>query len=330
MTVEADADKNNTGGYPWRRFFARTIDMYIYSLLWRTVAYLILYWNISGQLIVNLIVLFSLMILLEPFMLRAFGTTPGKAIFGIRIRTAYGDNLTLRQGRDRVWSILALGYGYGIPIYSLVRMYKSYKRCKKRKIMAWDKNWDSGEKNQYIVNSGRLPLRVATYILTIVLIVAISFILPLAAHMPKHRGELSREQFLENLERYAVFHGMFPRGSAHCISVTLPDLIITEADGVVTEISFARSAHWTERELERWIHAYIVSFVGAREGVNFWNLHIAREGSLRGNFPCFWSDLEHWPHSHTAHGIKITYEFDTPHMFFFGPIRTVRFSMRRM
>ena len=330
MTTTIDSNKPK-GGYPWRRFFARGIDHSLYSLLWYIPAFFILHWDISEWTLRNAVISFALMILVEPLIISAFATTPGKAIFGIRIKNVHGQNITLAQSYSRVWGVFGQGYGYGIPIYSLVRQYKSYKECKENNTM----DWDYENNLTYSVDLKMLPLRGAICTLCIIILAAIPFMLPFAADMPKHRGELTTEQFLENVERYARFHGIDDEERASAWMWTPPpELIITETNGIVTAIEFEiiDGSSWDIRGLEHWVRAYVVSFVGAQEGVNFWNLHIARESPMRAFFPHFTFEWGHTNRNHTAFGIEMIYEIDIDWEAWevFRPHVDVRFSMRKV
>ena len=332
MTTRMDIDKANAG-YPWRRFLARGIDYSLYSLLWYTVAYFILRWNISEWTFRNLFIMLALAILIEPFMLRFWGTTPGKAIFGIRIRNKMGENLTLEQGYGRIWGVFAYGYGYWIPIYNIVRMYKSYKACKVNNLMEWDCHW-SGD-FQYTISHKMLPLRALVYIVVFAMLGVAGTLMPFAADMPRHRGEISGEQFLENVDRYARFHRIMPvervPEAYRFDRPSPPELTIIETNGVVTEISFeiVDGDFVDTWGLYNWVRAYVVSFVGAQEGVNFWNLHIARGNVMREFFPHIWINWAFSNHSHTAHGIEMIYEFDTDWNVF-PRVVNVRFIMRKL
>ena len=333
MTMRRDVDKSNDG-YRWRRFFARNIDLSLYAVLWSIIAYLALHWNITGWTVRNAIIGYALMMLIEPFMLNLFGTTPGKAIFGILIKNAEGQNLTLSQGYRRIWGVFGRGYGYGIPIYSIIRNYKSYAACEVNDFMEWDYDAYSGEKNQYTISTRMFPLRAVFYLLSNILLIIVLLILPFAADMPRHRGELSKEQFLENVERYARFHNMLPIETERMRFIPPappPGLTIIETNGVVTEISFEIvDGNWSDLwGIEHWIRAYVVSFVGAQEGVNFWNLHIARGSPLREFFPHFWPGWGHSSHHHIAYGIEMIYEFDADWNTTQSPVN-LRFSLRKM
>ena len=339
--VDLDAtDLRLPAACPWRRFFARGFDLNLYFLLWQAFAYLILHLNIFGWNIRSALVSYALMILIEPFLLRFFGTTPGKAIFGIRIRNAQGEKLSLSQGFRRVGLIFVYGYGCSIPILNIVRHVKSYKQCKIDGFMLWDRDeYYREEVFQYYVNWKQLPVRTAAYILISALIAATIYILPAAADMPRHRGELSAEQFHANVQRYMRFHNLIPPDNQYVVWFPPrnppPPLNVVETNGVVTEISFELvNGDFNEVwGLESRVRAYIVSFVGAQQGANFWNMHFARGNVIDEIFPLFWIGWGHSSHSHTAHGVEIIYDFeiDSPSRVWDpeDPIN-VRFVMRKV
>jgi len=328
MTTITGVDKTKDG-YPWRRFFARSIDHALYVIPWSIIAYFVLHIDISAWNIRNMIISYVLMLLIEPFFLRIFGTTLGKAIFGIRIKNEQGENLTLAQGYRRIWGVFGLGFGYGIPIYSFYRHYRCFKECKESNNIM---EWDFQNKFSYSINLKILPLRGIICLLCIIMLGGILFMLPFAADMPKHRGGLSSEQFLENVERYARFHRLGDEALTNAwMWATPPELTIIETNGVVTGIKFeiVDGSLSDIRGLEHWVRAYVVSFVGAQEGVNFWNLHIARGNPIREFFPYFWFQWPHFSNSHTAFGVEMIYEIDADWDAFIVPV-DVRFSMRKI
>lgn len=131
-------------GHPWRRYFARSLDLALYGLFLIAAKLLVLHippwrWGEGGILatLLDSYLRLGLMLLLEPLMLAYWGTTPGKALFGIRLRNAEGERFTLEQARERTWKLFGKGLGYGIPIYELWRTYQSYTLCKDRQWEPW-------------------------------------------------------------------------------------------------------------------------------------------------------------------------------------------------
>ena len=78
------------------------------------------------------------MFLVEPVLLHFWGWTPGKWLLGLKVRDRQGSKLTLRRARKRLLRIFGRGYGYNIPIYNLVRLWKSRRRCLDGEPLEWD------------------------------------------------------------------------------------------------------------------------------------------------------------------------------------------------
>ena len=340
--VNLDAeDKKMAAACPWRRWLARGLDLSLYYLLWSAFAFLVLHRNVANWNFRGMLISMGLMILIEPFLLRFFGTTPGKALFGIRIRDAQGEKLSLGQGYRRVWLVFLCGYGAWIPIFNIVRLVISYKNCKKHGFMSWDSDaYYKEETFQYTVNRRLLPVRAVAYILIGALFIGAAFILPAAADMPRHRGDLTVEQFQDNVQRYMRFHNLIPPPvdpNAVVFHVfgprnPPPELNIVETNGIVTEISFeiVDGEFHEAWGLQSRVRAYIVSFVGAQDGVNFWNMHLGRNSVIEEFFPYFWPGWGHVSHSHTAHGVEMIYDFEMASAWDTTSPINVRFVMRRI
>ena len=273
-----------SGGFPWRRWFARQIDMGIYALLWWGVAFLGLNRNVIDWNVRNVIIPFIFMIIIEPLLLRIFGTTPGKALLGIHIRDEAGNKPSCFTGLMRMWRVFVYGYGLMIPFYNLYRNYKSYKSCKANERMRWDEAEDL-----IVTLRDKKPVRVVLvpicYALTIYLMVCVVFM----AIMPRHRGDITTAQFHNNVQRLAEFRGMTPPRGQPQFGPRQPLVDITETDGVVTEISFEiidgdLNMWWGIRD---WIHVYVVSFVGAQRGANIWNMYIRHDSTMVELSPMF-------------------------------------------
>lgn len=129
--------------YPWRRLFAREIDLMLYGLPLNLLFSLVFRINPAtdaGETANAAILLLGLllMLFLEPLFLHLFGTTPGKAIFGLHLTDASGRRLSYAEGLRRTWTVFWRGYGLFIPVYILVRLWKSYKTCKANETEPWD------------------------------------------------------------------------------------------------------------------------------------------------------------------------------------------------
>ena len=113
----------------WYRFFARLFDFLIVFALCYAAADR---WLIEGNrhtllmfLLLQIVACWA-MLLIEPLMIRWFKTTPGKAVFGIKITDNKGVCLSYGQAYRRSFSLWRHALGYGLPFYRLVVLGRLY------------------------------------------------------------------------------------------------------------------------------------------------------------------------------------------------------------
>lgn len=126
---------------PWRRFFARYLDLFVYESV-ITLAGIFLF-RMTPQQTYNLSLLWTLlsvvvMMVLEPMLLYRFGTTFGKWVFGLRITDPDGRLPDYEQVRRRTWGVLWWGHGLFLPVFSLVRMAISYHDASQDRDSHWE------------------------------------------------------------------------------------------------------------------------------------------------------------------------------------------------
>ena len=180
---------------PWVRYFARSIDAAIYMILWNMFLSLVLHINIMETGFAGLVFLLA-----EPFILSRFGTTPGKFLFGLRVTAETGARLTHGEALHRTWTVLKKGCGFNLPVYWIIRTYKSYRACKDGEILDWE------QETLLWLNDRYIPLKVSVSLVSLTLINTLSLILVWqAGALPQNRGDLTVEQYAENfndMERY--------------------------------------------------------------------------------------------------------------------------------
>ena len=189
---------------PWVRYFARSIDAAIYMILWNMFLSLVLHINIMetgfAGLVADIIAYNCLFLLAEPFILSRFGTTPGKFLFGLRVTAETGARLTHGEALHRTWTVLKKGCGFNLPVYWIIRTYKSYRACKDGEILDWE------QETLLWLNDRYIPLKVSVSLVSLTLINTLSLILVWqAGALPQNRGDLTVEQYAENfndMERY--------------------------------------------------------------------------------------------------------------------------------
>ena len=189
--------------HPWRRFFARRIDVLICSTVWLAVYELGFRWNQPNNIwttMLNVYAAWGLLFLLEPLCLHFWGTTPGKAVFGISIRNKNGKKLTCYEALERTWQVFVQGNGLEIPFYNIWRLWASYKACREGEREPWESSetYDIADDKVW-----RCLACVGVYILDF----GLAALIILQAQLPPNRGALTAAEFYENYNFYVDYLG---------------------------------------------------------------------------------------------------------------------------
>lgn len=137
---------------PWVRFFARFIDLNISSCILIAV--------IAGVAMMNQAFMQALMrinpvvdllatallntafwiLLIEPFLISRYGTTPGKALLRVHVRNPDGRILTYNEAFSRSVSVWARGYACGIIGLNLITLIIAGTQIDKAGKAPWDQS----------------------------------------------------------------------------------------------------------------------------------------------------------------------------------------------
>lgn len=237
---------------PWRRFFARMLDMWLYTTLWSMFLLLVCHVNVTrnaaGTGLVSTLAALGMMLFGEPLLLRLWGTTPGKWIMGLYVRDEEGQRLRYQTALDRTMGALWYGMGAWIPVYRLVRLWKSGRACEDGQALPWEAD-------------GVLSLREKPWWLSAALGIGYGAALAgmvvlsmAAAEAPRHWGALSAAEFCDNFNRLAAYEDVDFGGTGdsqgrwqeaanpHVIRMGVqtdpPDFTFQETDGFVTAVGF--------------------------------------------------------------------------------------------
>lgn len=188
--------------YPWRRLFARGLDVMLYSTAFE-LAWLLISWDqsiLNAPIFVNwvlttLALVFALAV--EPLWIHFLGWTPGKWVFGLKLRDRDGNRLTLAQGWRRSKGVGWEGYAWNIPIAGLVIMWK----CRKRGLDGMDCAWDADEGYRYTREERRVNPMVV-YLVAAGMCTGLTVLATLQTNMPVNRGDLTVAEFSENYDQY--------------------------------------------------------------------------------------------------------------------------------
>lgn len=301
---------------PWRRFFARSLDLIVYSTLWAIFLSFVMNINIvsrnAAENFFDSIIAILLMIFIEPLMLMLFGTTVGKWTLGLGVTDNDDRHLSYSQALFRTWTVFWRGMGLGIPIYNLVRQWKSCIACDEGETLEW-------EYNSTITLRDQKVWRVVAFLCVNVILFALLFLTISMAGMPKHRGDITVSEFCENYNRLSDYYGIETgnylnddgkwvddEDIGYVINIggdlDEPEFIFTEDDGIMTGMCFATELH----NSEVWAPSYqnemilsIMSFVRAQKGYSLFSKDVKALINQISSSP--FEDFQF-----TIHGISIT------------------------
>lgn len=199
----SEDDKISQVKYPWRRFLARMLDLYVYGILWSAFLVFAFQKNIStrnfSEEVFNGFFALALMLIIEPLLLHYLGSTPGKAIFGLSLESLEARPLTYMEGLNRTWTLVGKGMGYGIPIYNLYRYIDSYNRLTDDGMVEWDGQYS------YTIKD-RKWYRGLLYIGVLAISIATTITIGAWQQLPPNRGDMTIGQFAENYNYYARYY----------------------------------------------------------------------------------------------------------------------------
>ena len=118
---------------PWRRYWARCLDFGFYNTL---VSMAML--GFRNRLILVPIFTRLMMLTIEPLLLSLFGTTMGKAIFGIQVTDREGGRLSHNAALERTWTVMWEGEAMRIPLISLYFQCKGLNFAEQEIPLSWE------------------------------------------------------------------------------------------------------------------------------------------------------------------------------------------------
>lgn len=189
--------------HPWRRYFARAIDLTLVGLMVSFVQFVLLHHNLvnisKGENVLCGLAGWGLLVLIEPLLLARFGKTAGKWCMGITVTRPDGGRLGYGEALERTAAVWLYGAGLGISIVELVCNYRSYRRYTRGEELAWE----SGSIERFDERgTGRMVL---LYAASTALSLALTLAMGLSAALPPNRGDLTVAEFAENVNFYRDF-----------------------------------------------------------------------------------------------------------------------------
>ena len=267
--------------YPWRRYLARLLDHSLCVLLLNAALVLTLRFTFGDGALNTLIqsyLAWGVQFLLEPLLLSTWGTTPGKWIFGLKVRNADGGKLTFGEAAARLSALFGYGEGWSLPGYQLYRNYKSYRACADGEVLPWDEGLsytirdESGLRG--LAWAGAAALDIGLSVLLIFQLTMPPVRHPLTvAEFARNYNDLVRQYDLDSMTLDETGTWVVPEGT---ISLGNPPPIFhydTTENGVLTGVSFtyerAPDYFWDGAEIEQ-IAAFL-AMLAAQPGVGLLN-----------------------------------------------------------
>ena len=280
---EVASDVANKVRSPWRRYFARLLDISLYTYFVMAFQAIVFHANMLTRStfgnFLDTFIAFLIMMLVEPVLLSKLGTTPGKWLLGLRVTGTTGQPLSYLDALSRTVTVFWRGFGLNIPIYNLFRLWRAYKDCVAGELLDW-------ECDSVIHLKDQKKWRTATYIVVnISLIVLLAFTLMIAA-LPQNQGDLTIAEFSENYNQLLDFYdlntvkelsdsGNWVTRKLDDQNVTFfgdyypPTFTYTEEGSVMTGLAFKTET----RDSDAWVTPYnteialsILAYVSGQEG----------------------------------------------------------------
>lgn len=185
---------------PWRRLFARYMDLTLYAAVFQVLAILLLRRSCTGlgwELLFAVLAL-ATMLFLEPLLLSRWGTTPGKWAMDLRVEALGGGPVSYAAGLDRTFAAITQGMGLQIPLYRLFKLYHSYKLCVDEGLLPWE------IEGGVVVARKQRPLQVVRFLAFHAALLAVLVAALLSLTLPPNRGALTAAEYAENFNYYMV------------------------------------------------------------------------------------------------------------------------------
>jgi len=149
---------------PWVRYFARFIDICLFSVLVGIVACIYAPSILKvPNIVLTVGILFS-WVFQESILMANCGTTPGKWLFKIKVRDSKGKKLSFSDALNRSFSVLFKGLGAGIPLISLFSLLSSRSKLKRDGVTTWD------EEGGYVVTHEKIGVARSIVIAVIIFV----------------------------------------------------------------------------------------------------------------------------------------------------------------
>ncbi|WP_421781954.1 RDD family protein [Kiloniella litopenaei] len=143
---------NDVSPHPWRRYFARWVDISIYANLifspllakftpddLNKYSEQLSLLELIAILIIVPVIFFGVVAIVNTVLIGAFGTTVGKCLLGIKVLGKDNRGLTIQSTAKREALVYIKGFALGLPVLSLIAQMYGYFDLTMDKQTVWDK-----------------------------------------------------------------------------------------------------------------------------------------------------------------------------------------------
>ncbi|MEZ5692078.1 MAG: RDD family protein [Rickettsiales bacterium] len=140
--------------HPWRRFWARWVDYSIWGFfLFSALVFFILNSGLVFPEYLDNRVFLSISIvttwvIIEPFFIALWGSTPGKWMLGVKVLRIEGNKLSLSESVLRSIQVWLKGLAIGFPLFNLFAMA----RARTKLVNEGSTSWDTPKGNQVFIS----------------------------------------------------------------------------------------------------------------------------------------------------------------------------------
>ena len=193
---------------PWRRFWARSLDLAVSSMLVGLLLGVIrpsLAMYVGTPTGLEGIILLSVLpvaLTMDALICWAMGNTPGKAIAAIKVLREGGSRpLGARAYLGRNFGVYVFGLGLGLPLISLLTLFLGYRRAAAAEVSIWDRF--SGSR-AYVLSAAQLR----TWVTACVYVIGVTSLLGLSLSAqrngPRHTAARTPAVILQQELRQAA------------------------------------------------------------------------------------------------------------------------------
>lgn len=139
--AEAESSGWNRNEAPWRRYFARMLDMGLASLALGLFLGLMFPELLSGESADLQIWALTVLVgfpFLDAIFLSRWNTSPGKWLLSTRTVTESGTRLSFAAAARRAYELVGKGLWCGIPLLGLVPLFKAQSRVARNEPQPWE------------------------------------------------------------------------------------------------------------------------------------------------------------------------------------------------